>query len=67
VHEQPPPPNAGYTASAGIAANKLLAKIGSAMHKPAQQTLIPPRAVQHVMQVGCRVAAAPHLAFHFEG
>lgn len=46
----PPPRPAGYTASAGIAANKLLAKIGSAMHKPNQQTVIPPRAAQQVMQ-----------------
>ncbi|KAI7843160.1 hypothetical protein COHA_003144 [Chlorella ohadii] len=35
----------GYNASAGIATNKLLAKIGSAMHKPNQQTVIPPRSV----------------------
>eukprot|EP00887_Chlorella_sp_A99_P005175 scaffold1.g5175.t1 len=33
-----------YTSSAGIAHNKLLAKIGSAMHKPNQMTLIPGRA-----------------------
>jgi hypothetical protein len=34
---------AGFTMSAGIACNKLLAKIGSAMHKPNQQTVVPPR------------------------
>lgn len=45
------PWRAGYTASAGIAANKLLAKIGSAMHKPNIQTVIPPRSAQLVMQV----------------
>ena len=39
----------GYTSSAGIACNKLLAKIGSAMHKPDQQTVIPPRAVPALM------------------
>jgi len=39
----------GFTSSAGIASNKLLAKIGSAMHKPNQQTLIPPRGVSYVM------------------
>ncbi|GAB4815874.1 hypothetical protein N2152v2_002920 [Parachlorella kessleri] len=39
----------GYTASAGIATNKLLAKVGAALHKPNQQTVIPPRAVQEVM------------------
>ena len=36
---------AGYTMSAGVACNKLLAKIASAMHKPNQQTIIPPRCV----------------------
>ena len=34
---------AGFTCSAGIAANKLLAKVGSALHKPNQQTIVPPR------------------------
>lgn len=33
----------GYTMSAGIACNKLLAKIASAVHKPNQQTIVPPR------------------------
>jgi hypothetical protein len=36
-------PCAGFTCSAGIAANKLLAKVGSALHKPNQQTIVPPR------------------------
>ncbi|KAK9829326.1 hypothetical protein WJX72_005200 [[Myrmecia] bisecta] len=40
----------GFTCSAGIACNKLLAKIASAMHKPNQQTLVPPRAVPGLMQ-----------------
>ena len=31
----------GYTCSAGIAHNKLLAKVASAMHKPNQQTIVP--------------------------
>lgn len=39
----------GFTSSAGIACNKLLAKIGSTMHKPNQQTVIPPRAVPALM------------------
>lgn len=39
----------GYTSSAGIAGNKLLAKIGSARHKPNQQTVVPPRAVHSLM------------------
>ncbi len=34
---------AGFTCSAGIAGNKLLAKIASAMNKPNQQTLVPGR------------------------
>mmetsp|Transcript_3520 Transcript_3520/g.4566 ORF Transcript_3520/g.4566 Transcript_3520/m.4566 type:complete len:716 (-) Transcript_3520:146-2293(-) len=31
----------GYTCSAGIAHNKMLGKLASAMHKPNQQTLVP--------------------------
>jgi nucleotidyltransferase/DNA polymerase involved in DNA repair len=38
-----------FTSSAGISNNKLLAKLGSAMHKPNQQTLIPPRAAPGVV------------------
>ena len=34
---------AGFTCSAGIACNKLLAKVASAMNKPNQQTVVPPR------------------------
>ncbi|KAL0047265.1 hypothetical protein WJX82_011225 [Trebouxia sp. C0006] len=40
----------GYTCSAGIACNKLMAKIASAMHKPNQQTVIPPRALPDLMK-----------------
>eukprot|EP00873_Tetraselmis_striata_P002831 jgi/Tetstr1/423095/TSEL_013865.t1 len=40
----------GYTMSGGVAANKLLAKLASAMHKPNQQTLIPARAVAALMR-----------------
>lgn len=40
----------GYTSSAGIAHNKLLAKVGSALHKPDQQTLIHPDCVPLLMQ-----------------
>ena len=39
-----------YTSSAGIASNKLMAKLGSAMHKPNQQTIIPPRYVPEMME-----------------
>lgn len=46
----------GFTASAGIAHNKLLAKIGSAKNKPNQQTIVLPRAVQGLMAV--RASAA---------
>lgn len=31
----------GYTCSAGIAHSKILAKLGSGLHKPAQQTIVP--------------------------
>jgi nucleotidyltransferase/DNA polymerase involved in DNA repair len=40
-----------YTMSAGVAANKLVAKIGSALHKPDAQTLVPQRAVPGLMAV----------------
>ena len=40
----------GYTSSAGIAHNKLLAKVGSALHKPDQQTLIHPGGVPRLMR-----------------
>lgn len=35
--------SAGYTMSAGIACNKLLAKVAAGLHKPDQQTIVPPR------------------------
>jgi nucleotidyltransferase/DNA polymerase involved in DNA repair len=35
----------GYTCSAGIAHNKMLAKLSSGMHKPNKQTLVPTSAV----------------------
>lgn len=38
-----------YTCSAGIAQNKMLAKLGSAHKKPNQQTVIRNRAVQRFM------------------
>eukprot|EP01116_Phalansterium_solitarium_P000627 TRINITY_DN1045_c0_g1_i1.p1 TRINITY_DN1045_c0_g1~~TRINITY_DN1045_c0_g1_i1.p1 ORF type:complete len:485 (-),score=128.18 TRINITY_DN1045_c0_g1_i1:655-2109(-) len=34
----------GFTSSAGISFNKMFAKIGSAMHKPNQQTVVPANA-----------------------
>eukprot|EP00927_Polykrikos_kofoidii_P054399 TRINITY_DN48816_c0_g1_i1.p1 TRINITY_DN48816_c0_g1~~TRINITY_DN48816_c0_g1_i1.p1 ORF type:complete len:1476 (+),score=285.78 TRINITY_DN48816_c0_g1_i1:305-4732(+) len=40
----------GFTVSAGIAENKLCAKLGSACHKPNRQTLVPRRSVQTFMQ-----------------
>ncbi len=39
----------GYTCSAGIAHSKLLAKLGSAMHKPSGQTSIPAASVSALM------------------
>ena len=38
-----------YTCSAGIARNKMLAKLGSAHRKPNQQTIIRNRAIQHFL------------------
>ncbi len=35
--------HAGFTCSAGVACNKLLAKVASALNKPNQQTVVPPR------------------------
>ena len=37
-----------FSCSAGIAANKLLAKLCGGLHKPGQQTTLPPSAVRHV-------------------
>ncbi|KAI1466566.1 DNA/RNA polymerase [Daldinia caldariorum] len=39
----------GYTCSAGIAANKMLSKLGSGYKKPNQQTVIRNRAVRHFL------------------
>jgi len=39
----------GYTCSAGVARNKMLSKLGSAYHKPNQQTVIRNRAVAHFL------------------
>lgn len=39
----------GFTCSAGIAANKILAKLCGGLHKPNQQTLLPPCAVQELL------------------
>jgi DNA polymerase eta len=39
----------GYTCSAGVARNKMLAKLGSGYKKPNQQTVIRNRAVQHFL------------------
>jgi DNA polymerase eta len=40
----------GYTCSAGIAHSKLLAKLGSALHKPSGQTTIPLSSISALMQ-----------------
>lgn len=47
-----------FTCSAGIAVNKLLAKVGSARHKPDKQTVVLPRAVPDLMQVSREVVLA---------
>ncbi|DBA85636.1 TPA: hypothetical protein ACH3X1_005212 [Trebouxia sp. C0004] len=39
-----------YSCSAGIAHNKILAKLASGMHKPSQQTLVPLTAVQGLLK-----------------
>ncbi|KAH7352836.1 hypothetical protein KP509_19G066100 [Ceratopteris richardii] len=39
----------GFTCSAGIAHNKMLAKLASGMHKPAQQTLVPSSSVTKLL------------------
>ena len=38
-----------YTCSAGIARNKMMAKLGSGAHKPNQQTIVRNRAMQHFL------------------
>lgn len=38
-----------FTCSAGIAHNKMLAKLASAMHKPAQQTVVPSSSVKALL------------------
>jgi nucleotidyltransferase/DNA polymerase involved in DNA repair len=40
----------GYSSSAGVAHNKLLAKLSSAMNKPAKQTAVPAQAVARLMR-----------------
>eukprot|EP00879_Flechtneria_rotunda_P004575 GHRR01004830.1.p1 GENE.GHRR01004830.1~~GHRR01004830.1.p1 ORF type:complete len:291 (+),score=85.23 GHRR01004830.1:585-1457(+) len=44
----------GYRCSAGIACNKLLAKLMSGLHKPNDQTVIPPTEAQLSCGAGCR-------------
>jgi len=51
----------GYTSSAGIAPNKMLAKLGSARNKPNQQTLFPPAAI------GAYMASLPLQKIRFLG
>jgi nucleotidyltransferase/DNA polymerase involved in DNA repair len=40
----------GFTCSAGIAHSKILAKLGSGLHKPAQQTVMPAAAVEALLR-----------------
>ncbi|KAL1537541.1 DNA-directed DNA polymerase [Salvia divinorum] len=39
-----------FTCSAGIAHNKMLAKLTSGMHKPAQQTIVPSSSVEELLE-----------------
>ena len=39
----------GFTCSAGIAANKLLGKLTAGLHKPNQQTVLPPSSVRSLL------------------
>ena len=39
----------GFTCSAGVAANKMLAKLCGGLHKPNQQTVLPARAVHALL------------------
>ena len=39
-----------FSSSAGVAHNKLLAKLGSSMHKPNKQTILPSNMVQGIMK-----------------
>ena len=40
----------GFTCSAGIAHSKILAKLGSGLHKPNQQTILPTRAASALLR-----------------
>ena len=40
----------GFTCSAGVAANKLLAKLCGGLHKPDQQTILPPSAAAALLE-----------------
>lgn len=40
-----------FTCSAGVAHNKILAKLGSSLNKPNKQAIILPRGVRDMMQV----------------
>ena len=51
---------ADFTCSAGVACNKLLAKVASAMNKPNQQTVVPPRHVTPRLNPSV-IACAAHL------
>jgi nucleotidyltransferase/DNA polymerase involved in DNA repair len=62
---------AGYRTSAGVACNKMLSKLVSGLHKPDDQTVLPPPAAaafiaplkpRRAHQRRCMCWAAPHLS-----
>ncbi|KAK3826082.1 MAG: putative N-acetyltransferase eso1, partial [Benniella sp.] len=54
----------GYTCSAGIANNRLLAKVGSGMNKPFQQTIVLPKYIPNLLH-GLKISKIRNLGGKF--
>ncbi|KAG0243043.1 DNA-directed DNA polymerase eta rad30 [Mortierella sp. GBA43] len=54
----------GYTCSAGIANNRLLAKVGSGMNKPFQQTIVLPKFIPNLLH-GLKISKIRNLGGKF--